>query len=103
MPATDPVDRMIQYTPSKAPHDPRWMLAGRTSYGQLICRSCDSYSIFFTYLFVGDSWESGFFDQGSFIETLGNWAQTVVCGRARCVCVCVCLSVCVYMCTKAIS
>ena len=25
----------------------------------------------------------GFFDQGSFIETLDNWAMTVVCGRAR--------------------
>ena len=28
-------------------------------------------------------WEHGFFDQGSFIETLGNWAQTIVTGRAR--------------------
>ena len=28
-------------------------------------------------------WESGFFDQGSFIETLANWATTVVTGRAR--------------------
>ena len=28
-------------------------------------------------------WESGFFDQGSFIETLSPWAQTVVTGRAR--------------------
>ena len=36
-----------------------------------------------TCLFVGDAWESGFFDEGSFIETLGCWAQTVVCGRAR--------------------
>ena len=28
-------------------------------------------------------WEGGFFDRGSFMETLGNWAQTVVTGRAR--------------------
>lgn len=26
---TDPVDREIEYTPTKAPYDPRWMLAGR--------------------------------------------------------------------------
>lgn len=28
-------------------------------------------------------WQSGFFDKGSFIETLKPWAQSVVCGRAR--------------------
>ena len=28
MPATDPIDRTIQYVPTKAPYDPRWMLAG---------------------------------------------------------------------------
>jgi len=33
MPVTDPVDRSIQYTPTKAPYDPRWMLAGRTING----------------------------------------------------------------------
>ncbi|KAF0033826.1 hypothetical protein F2P81_013892 [Scophthalmus maximus] len=27
--ATDPVDREIEFTPTKAPYDPRWMLAGR--------------------------------------------------------------------------
>ncbi len=27
--------------------------------------------------------EKGFFDCGSFIESLGNWAMTVVTGRAR--------------------
>lgn len=31
----------------------------------------------------GDNFEAGFFDQGSFIETLNNWAKTVVTGRAR--------------------
>ena len=31
----------------------------------------------------GEGWEHGFFDQGSFIETLNNWALTVVTGRAR--------------------
>ena len=28
-------------------------------------------------------WEGGFFDRGSFIETLSNWALTVITGRAR--------------------
>ena len=31
----------------------------------------------------GVEWVKGFFDEGSFIETLDNWAMTVVCGRAR--------------------
>ena len=30
-----------------------------------------------------EKWECGFFDQDSFIETLSNWAMTVVSGRAR--------------------
>lgn len=35
-------------------------------------------------LYLGSvGWESGFFDRGSFMETLSNWAQTVVTGRAR--------------------
>lgn len=29
------------------------------------------------------SWQSGFFDQGSFKEIMAPWAQTVVTGRAR--------------------
>jgi len=28
-------------------------------------------------------WISGFFDKDSFMETLGGWAKTVICGRAR--------------------
>ena len=27
------------------------------------------------------------FDKGSFIEVMGEWAQTVICGRARLVCI----------------
>ncbi|XP_020776551.2 acetyl-CoA carboxylase isoform X2 [Boleophthalmus pectinirostris] len=60
---TDPVDREIDFTPTKAPYDPRWMLAGRTTA-------------------KGD-WLSGFFDYGSFMEIMSSWAQTVVVGRAR--------------------
>ncbi|XP_063028939.1 acetyl-CoA carboxylase 2 [Melospiza melodia melodia] len=58
----DPVEREIGFVPSKVPYDPRWMLAGRTLKG---------------------TWQSGFFDQGSFMEIMKPWAQTVVVGRAR--------------------
>lgn len=60
----DPVDREISYMPTKAPYDPRWMLAGRINNN-------------------GTDWESGFFDHGSWNEIMAPWAQTVVCGRAR--------------------
>ena len=29
----DPVDRLVEYTPTKVPYDPRWMLAGRKNTG----------------------------------------------------------------------
>ncbi|XP_044296549.1 acetyl-CoA carboxylase 2 isoform X1 [Varanus komodoensis] len=64
-PTSDPIERDIDFVPSKAPYDPRWMLAGRphpTAKG---------------------SWQSGFFDHGSFTEVMQPWAQTVVVGRAR--------------------
>ncbi len=31
----------------------------------------------------GTEFEHGFFDKGSYVETLNNWAKTVVTGRAR--------------------
>ncbi|KAK1328437.1 hypothetical protein QTO34_012010 [Cnephaeus nilssonii] len=62
---TDPIDREIEFSPSRAPYDPRWMLAGRS------------------HPTLKGSWQSGFFDQGSFKEILAPWAQTVVTGRAR--------------------
>ncbi|XP_068994808.1 acetyl-CoA carboxylase isoform X3 [Embiotoca jacksoni] len=62
---TDPVDREIEFTPTKAPYDPRWMLAGRP------------------HPTVRGAWQSGFFDHGSFMEIMESWAQTVVVGRAR--------------------
>ncbi|XP_054857973.1 acetyl-CoA carboxylase 1 isoform X2 [Eublepharis macularius] len=61
----DPIERTIEFVPTKTPYDPRWMLAGRphpTQKGQ---------------------WLSGFFDYGSFLEIMQPWAQTVVVGRAR--------------------
>ncbi|XP_075875663.1 acetyl-CoA carboxylase isoform X2 [Nelusetta ayraudi] len=62
---TDPVDREIEFIPTKAPYDPRWMLAGRS------------------HPTVRGTWQSGFFDHGSFMEIMESWAQTVVVGRAR--------------------
>ncbi|XP_063807912.1 acetyl-CoA carboxylase 1 [Pseudophryne corroboree] len=61
----DPIDRHIDFTPTKAPYDPRWMLSGRPHPSQK------------------GQWLSGFFDHGSFMEIMKPWAQTVVVGRAR--------------------
>ncbi|XP_056295787.1 acetyl-CoA carboxylase 1 isoform X3 [Pseudoliparis swirei] len=63
--AKDPVDRLVDFLPTKTPYDPRWMLAGRPSQSPK------------------GSWQSGFFDQGSFMEIMQPWAQSVVVGRAR--------------------
>lgn len=58
----DPVDREIGFVPSRSPYNPRWMLAGKQEDSGFL---------------------TGFFDRGSFTETLGGWANTVVVGRAR--------------------
>ncbi|XP_021331870.1 acetyl-CoA carboxylase 1 isoform X3 [Danio rerio] len=63
--AKDPIDRAIEFVPTKAPYDPRWMLAGRPNQN------------------IKGAWVSGFFDQGSFLEIMQPWAQSVVVGRAR--------------------
>ena len=63
--SSDPVDREVEFMPTKAPYDPRSMLAGRTHPEN------------------PDVWQSGFFDKGSWMEIMAAWAQTVVCGRAR--------------------
>ncbi|KAM6297727.1 acetyl-CoA carboxylase 2 [Aegotheles albertisi] len=62
---SDPIEREIEFVPSKVPYDPRWMLAGRP------------------HPTLKGTWQSGFFDQGSFLEIMRPWAQTVVVGRAR--------------------
>ncbi|XP_003704973.1 acetyl-CoA carboxylase isoform X7 [Megachile rotundata] len=64
-PLPDPVDREISYVPTKTAYDPRWMLEGKYSQNGT------------------NSWESGFFDRGSWQEIMRPWAQTVVTGRAR--------------------
>uniref|UniRef100_A0A4W5JZG9 acetyl-CoA carboxylase n=1 Tax=Hucho hucho TaxID=62062 RepID=A0A4W5JZG9_9TELE len=62
--AKDPIDRLVEFMPTKAPYDPRWMLAGRPSQTPK------------------GPWQSGFFDHGSFSEIMQPWAQSVVVGRA---------------------
>uniref|UniRef100_A0A8C0G2A3 Acetyl-CoA carboxylase beta n=1 Tax=Chelonoidis abingdonii TaxID=106734 RepID=A0A8C0G2A3_CHEAB len=62
---SDPIEREIDFVPSKGPYDPRWMLAGRP------------------HPIVKGTWQSGFFDHGTFMEIMQPWAQTVVVGRAR--------------------
>ncbi|KAI6126082.1 acetyl-CoA carboxylase [Pisolithus croceorrhizus] len=61
---SDTWDREIGYVPPKGPYDPRWLLEGKVDEQT-------------------SQYLSGFFDKGSFQETLGGWAQTVVVGRAR--------------------
>eukprot|EP01129_Flabellula_baltica_P005744 TRINITY_DN2099_c0_g1_i1.p1 TRINITY_DN2099_c0_g1~~TRINITY_DN2099_c0_g1_i1.p1 ORF type:complete len:2139 (-),score=550.43 TRINITY_DN2099_c0_g1_i1:13-6429(-) len=58
----DPIDREVQVCPTEGLYDPRDLLAGRHE---------------------GTEWLSGFFDKGSFMETLTGWALAVISGRAR--------------------
>ncbi|KAK7060862.1 acetyl-coenzyme-A carboxylase [Paramarasmius palmivorus] len=64
MDSADTWDREIDYTPPKGAYDPRWFIEGKFDENT-------------------NEWLSGFFDKGSFQETLSGWAQTVVVGRAR--------------------
>lgn len=60
----DDIERPIGFVPkSGIPYDPRYLLTGHEDHdGQ---------------------WHGGFFDKGSFTETLAGWAKSVVVGRAR--------------------
>ena len=60
----DEIDRPIGFMPSPGtPYDPRVLLAGGNDDDGV--------------------WQSGFFDKGSFTESLAGWAKTVIVGRAR--------------------
>lgn len=60
----DEIERPIAFSPVPGvPYDPRALLAGAEDDSGM--------------------WLSGFFDKGSFKETLAGWAKTVVVGRAR--------------------
>ena len=56
--STDGWDRDVEYTPSKGVYDVRWLLQGKQEDHHFL---------------------HGFFDRGSFHETLSGWAKTVVC------------------------
>jgi len=60
----DTIERPIEFTPrAGVSYDPRFLLRG-----------CEN---------DRGEWLSGFFDKGSFTETLAGWAKTVIVGRAR--------------------
>jgi len=60
----DEIERSISFVPKAGvPYDPRFLLAGQED--------------------DNGEWHSGFFDKGSFTETLAGWAKSVVVGRAR--------------------
>lgn len=60
----DVIERPISFVPKAGvPYDPRFLLAGQED--------------------GNGEWHSGFFDKGSFTETLAGWAKSVVVGRAR--------------------
>ncbi|KYK69048.1 acetyl-CoA carboxylase ACC1 [Toxoplasma gondii TgCatPRC2] len=61
--SSDPVEREVAFTPTKAPYDVRHMLAGYTK--------------------EDGTFVSGFFDKNSFKEYLAGWGKSVVVGRAR--------------------
>lgn len=58
--SVDPVDRPIEFLPGKQAYDPRHMLAGRQSPEN------------------PDHWEAGFFDKGSWMETLVCVSELIV-------------------------
>mmetsp|Transcript_16046 Transcript_16046/g.36661 ORF Transcript_16046/g.36661 Transcript_16046/m.36661 type:complete len:1111 (+) Transcript_16046:2-3334(+) len=60
----DEIERPVAFSPVPGiPYDPRALLAGAQNDSGV--------------------WQSGFFDKGSFKETLAGWAKSVVVGRAR--------------------
>ena len=63
----DSVEREIGFSPPKGlTYDPRMLFNGVTTGTK-----------------EDATWQSGFFDKGSFVEALGGWAKTVVMGRGR--------------------
>jgi acetyl-CoA carboxylase/biotin carboxylase 1 len=75
LPTIDPIDRDIDCSiPAGIPYDPRCLLHGVESESEWVS------------VYGNESekeWISGFFDKGSFTETLAGWAKGVVVGRGR--------------------
>ncbi|EIW67071.1 hypothetical protein TREMEDRAFT_40657 [Tremella mesenterica DSM 1558] len=63
---SDSPDRDVEWTPTKSAYDPRNFLEG--------CQVEHEGHV---------EWQSGVLDKGSFFETMGGWAQTIVTGRGR--------------------
>lgn len=60
----DEIERKVGFFPTAGtPYDPRLLMTGTED--------------------DDGAWQSGFFDRGSFVETLSGWAKSVVIGRAR--------------------
>ncbi|KAI9168413.1 acetyl-coenzyme-A carboxylase [Blastocladiella emersonii ATCC 22665] len=59
----DEADRGIGFAPTKSPYDPRHMLHGHHD--------------------ETGAWVGGFFDRGSWMETMDGWSKTVVVGHGR--------------------
>jgi len=70
--SNDQLNRKIQYSPDPV-DDPRFMLCGK-----YLKHPCDR-----TYGEKKGEWLSGLFDRHSWLETMGNWAKSVITGRAR--------------------
>ncbi|TXT13716.1 hypothetical protein VHUM_01083 [Vanrija humicola] len=66
LPTGDTWDRDVDWKPTKGPYDPRNFLAGVTEEVDGV-----------------PSFQTGILDEGSFFETMGGWAQTIVTGRGR--------------------
>ena len=61
--SADPVSRDVEFVPTKAPYDPRHMLAGTTA--------------------PDGGYLSGFLDKGTFKEYLAGWGKSVIVGRGK--------------------
>ena len=88
-PSADNIDRDVTFVPDKT-SDPRWLIAGRSIASatepvppQLSPLSAGTGTSGTAPPVSTDEWQSGLFDKGSFIESLGGWARTVIVGRAR--------------------
>ncbi|TPP63506.1 Acetyl-CoA carboxylase 2 [Fasciola gigantica] len=101
----DPIDRLVDYVPSRdRPNDdPRWLFTGvlasqinqisdppqksaSSSPSSTSSTTVRPTQVSFGYedlTKTGDHWLSGFFDWGTWRETLTTWAAGVVVGRAR--------------------
>eukprot|EP00871_Galdieria_phlegrea_P005615 jgi/Galph1/6054/GphlegSOOS_G4712.1 len=88
----DPVHREISFQPSKSPYDPRHLISGveqscseeNVSNGMTDTESVSSYNTQSSFAKGSNNiFVSGLFDRGSWMETMGGWAKTVICGRAR--------------------